>query len=184
VLAYVFWHVATAEVDAGDYETRLATFHEALRDDRPPGLGLTATVGLGAIPWLDGASGYEDWYLVEDFAALGVLNAAAVSGSRRASHDDAAAAAHAGVAGVMGHVSGPQLPERPGWAAWLAKPAGMGYDAFHTELWTAVGNDASVWQRQMTLGPAAEFCIVAPAEHRLPWPARSWPLRVVVEPAG
>jgi hypothetical protein len=184
VLAYVFWHVAAADVDAADYEARLAAFHTALRGDRPPGLGLTATVALDAIPWLDGAAGYEDWYLVDDFAALGILNAAAVSGSRQPSHDEAAAAAHSGVAGIMGHVSGPLLPERPGWGAWLSKPAGTAYDTFHAELWAALGNDASVWQRQMTLGPAAEYCIVAPAEHALPWPALSWPLRSVVDPAG
>jgi hypothetical protein len=184
VLAYVFWHVAAVDIDAADYEARLAAFHAALRGDRPPGLGLTATVGLDAIPWLGGAAGYEDWYLVEDFAALGVLNAAAVSESRQAPHDAAAAVADRGVAGLMGHVAGPLLPERPGWAAWLRKPAGMGYDAFHAELWTALGNDASAWQRQMTLGPATEYCVVAPAEHSLPWPAQSWSLRRVVAPAG
>ena len=184
MLAYVFWHVPGADVGATGYEARLAAFHAALRDDRPPGLGLTATVAIDAIPWLQDAAGYEDWYLVDDFAALGVLNAAAVSGSRRRSHDDAAAAARAGVAGLMAHVSGPQLPEAPGWEAWLGKPAGMGYDEFHAELWSALGNDASVWQRQMTLGPAAEYCVVAPAEHALPWPARSWPVRGVVTPAG
>jgi hypothetical protein len=184
VLAYVFWHVGVPDVDVADYEARLAAFHEALRDDRPPGLGLTATVGLDAVPWLGGAAGYEDWYLVDDFAALGVLNAAAVSGPRQAPHDAAAAAAHAGVAGLMGHVAGPLLPERPAWAAWLAKPAGMGHDAFHAELWTALGNDACAWQRQMTLGPATEYCVLAAAAHPLPWPAQSWPLRSVVDPAG
>jgi hypothetical protein len=184
VLAYVFWHVAAAEVDAAEYEERLAGFHAALRVDRPPGLGLTATVGLDAIPWLGGAAGYEDWYLVDDFAALGVLNAAAVSGSRKGPHDAAAGAARHGVAGVMGHVAGPLLPERPGWAAWLAKPAGMGYDAFHAELWEALGNDASAWQRQMVLGPATEYCVLAPAAHALPWRAQAWPVRDVVTPAG
>jgi hypothetical protein len=185
VLAYVFWHVAASGVDAADYEARLAAFHAALRrDDRPPGLGLTATVGLEAVPWLDGAAGYEDWYLVDNFAALGVLNAAAVSGARQSPHDAAAAAAHSGVAGIMGHVSGPLLPERPGWAAWLGKPAGTAYDAFHAQLWEALGNDASAWQRQMTLGPATEYCVIAPAPRPLPWPARTWRLRTVVEPAG
>jgi hypothetical protein len=182
VLAYVFWHVRDAAVGAEEYEARMAAFHAALHAERPAGLGLTATVGLDAIPWLGGAAGYEDWYLVEDFAALGVLNAAAVSGSRREPHDAAAALAHDGVAGVMGHVSGPLLPERPRWAAWLTKPAGVAYDAFHAALWEALGNDASAWQRQMTLGPASEYCVVAPAPHELPWPARSWPLRTVVAP--
>jgi hypothetical protein len=184
VLAYVFWHVAAPDVDADDYETRLAAFHAALRGDPPPGLGVTATVALDAIPWLAGAAGYEDWYLVDDFAALGVLNAAAVSGARQAPHDAAAAAAHTGVAGIMGHVSGPLLPERPGWAAWLGKPAGMAYADFHAALWEALGNDASAWQRQMVLGPASEYCVLAAEPHELPWPAQSWPLREIVAPAG
>jgi hypothetical protein len=184
VLAYVFWHVAAPEVDAVDYEARLAAFHAALRDAHPPGLELTATVALDAIPWLGGAAGYEDWYVVDDFAALGVLNAAAVSGERQAPHDAAAAAAHKGVAGVMGHVAGPLLPEPPRWAAWFSKPPGLAYDAFHAELWEVLSNDASAWQRQMTLGPATEYCVLAPAAHPLPWQARSWPLRSVVDPAG
>jgi len=184
VLAYVFWHVPAPDVHAADYEARLSAFHAALRAERPGGLGLTATVALREIPWLGDAAGYEDWYLVDDFAALGILNAAAVSGSRRESHDAAAAAAHRGVAGIMGHVSGPFLPEWPGWAAWLSKPDGLSYDAFHAELWEALGTDASAWQRQMTLGPATEYCVLAPVEHPLPWPAQSWPVRRVVDPAG
>ena len=65
MLAYVFWHVQASEVDAADYEARLAAFHAALREERPAGLELTATVALDAIPWLGGAAGYEDWYLVD-----------------------------------------------------------------------------------------------------------------------
>jgi hypothetical protein len=184
MLAYVFWHVPSAQVAAQEYEAQLTAFHAALRADGPPGLGLTAMVGLDAIPWLDGAAGYEDWYLVEDFAALGALNVAAVSGSRKASHDAAAGSARTGVAGLMGHVAGPLLPEQPGWAAWLSKPEGMAYDAFHTTLWEVLGNHASAWQRQMTLGPATEYCVLAPAERALPWPAQAWPVRDVVTPGG
>ena len=184
MLAYVFWHLPAANVDVADYEARLAVFHAALRAEHTSGVELTATVALDAIPWLGGDPGYEDWYLVDDFAALGVLNAAAVSGAQQAAHDAAAAAVHRGVAGVMGHVSGPLLPEPPRWAAWLSKPDGLSYEAFHAELWEALSNDASAWQRQMTLGPATEYCVVAPAEHALPWPAQSWPLRSVVDPSG
>lgn len=184
MLAYVFWHVPAAAVAAADYEARLGAFHDRLRAGAPAGLGQTAAVALAEVPWLGGAAGYEDWYLVEDFAALGTLNAAAVSGARRAPHDAAAAAARAGVAGVMGHVAGPLLPARPGWAAWLGKPAGVAYDAFHAGLAGALGGEASAWQRQMTLGPASEYCVLADAERELPWPLdRSWPLRTVVAPS-
>ena len=47
----------------------------------------------GELPWfagVDGASrspGYEDWYMVDDWAAVGVLRQAAVSGPRSAQSD-------------------------------------------------------------------------------------------------
>ena len=185
VLAYVFWHVPAAGVAAPGYEARLAQFHAELRAGAPAWLGPTATFALAAVPWLGGAAGYEDWYLVDDFAALGTLNEAAVSGSRRAPHDAAAAAARAGVAGLMGHVAGPPMPAQAGWAAWLSKPAGLAYDAFHAELATALPPDACTWQRQMTLGPATEYCVLAAEEPALPRPAEhAWPLQIAVAPAA
>lgn len=185
MLAYVFWHVPAAEVATDDYEARLAAFHAELRAGAPAGLGRTATVALRAVPWLGGAAGYEDWYLVEDFAALGALNQAAVSGARKQPHDAAAAAAMSGVAGIMGHVSGPPLDAAPGWAAWLSKPGRLGYDAFHSELSAVLPPHASAWQRQMTLGPASEYCVLAAGELELPWPpAHAWPLRPVVAPSA
>jgi len=182
VLAYVFWHVPRPGVPASDYESRLTAFHAGLRSGAVAGLGPTATVALAAIPWLDGAAGYEDWYLVEDFAALGTLNAAAVSGARQAPHAAAAAVSLTGVAGIMGHVCGTLLPARPEWAAWLSKPEGIAYDAFHAELSGALEGapEACAWQRQMTLGPATEYCVLAAAEAALPWPARTWPVRTVI----
>jgi hypothetical protein len=184
VLAYVFWHVPRAGVPARDYEARLEAFHAALRAAPAAAMGPTATVALPAIPWLGGAAGYEDWYLVDDFPALGALNEAAVSGRRAAPHDAAAALAGSGVAGVMGHLHGPLLPSPPGWAAWLQKPEGETYDAFHADLGRALAGapDACAWQRQMVLGPATEYCVVAGGEIDLPWPARAWPVRTVVAP--
>ncbi len=185
VLAYVFWHVPSHAVAVADYEARLGAFHAGLRSGAPAGLGRTATVALGEVPWLGGAAGYEDWYLVDDFAALGTLNGAAVSGAAGAPHDAAAAAARRGVAGIMGHVAGALLPARPGWAAWLGKPAGVAYDAFHAELGRALDGEAAAWQRQMTLGPASEYCVIAATEPALPWPVdRAWRLRTVVAPNG
>src|SRR5215213_4080009 len=168
MLAYVFWHVAAADAGREDYEGRLEAFHAALRAERPCGMGATATFGLRAVPWLGDRGGYEDWYLVDDFAALGTLNEAAVSGTRRVPHDAAAALAATGAAAIMGHVAGPLLAGPPAWAAWLAEVA---------------GEAAAVWQRQMVLGPAPEFCVVAPAAVALPaTPAHAWDLRTVVAP--
>src|SRR5918997_4653427 len=100
MLAYVFWHVPRPGIAPADYEPRLTEFHTALRAGGVAGVRRTTTLALPAVPWLGGAAGYEDWYLVEDFAALGTLNAAAVAGGRRAPHDAAAAAVLTGVAGV------------------------------------------------------------------------------------
>jgi hypothetical protein len=183
MLAYVFWHVAAPDAGRADYEGRLARFHAALRAAPPPGMGATATFGLHAVPWLEDRGGYEDWYLVDDFASLGTLNEAAVSGGRRAPHDAAAALAATGAAAVMGHVAGPLLTGPPAWAAWLAKPAGTAYADWHAALAEAAGEAGAVWQRQMVLGPAPEFCVLAPAARALPaTPAHAWDLRPVVPP--
>ena len=135
MLAYVFWHVPYAGIARPDYEARLAAFHAALRAHPPAWLGPTATFGLAEVPWLGGAAGYEDWYLVEDFTALGELNVAAVTGARQPPHDAAAAGAELGAAGVMAHVAGPLLPAEPGWSAWFAKPAGRGVCSTSTPSW-------------------------------------------------
>jgi hypothetical protein len=185
VLAYVFWHAPAARAAARDYEERLAAFHAALRAAPPPGLGATAVLGLDTVPWLGGAAGYEDWYLVDGFTALGALNEAAVTGPRQVPHDAAAAAAAAGVAGVMGHVAGSTLPARPAWAAWTSRPTGLPYADAHAQLTAAVAEaDAAAWQRQMTLGPATEYCVLAGGPLPLPWPAvHAWTVRTVVAPA-
>jgi hypothetical protein len=180
MLAYVFWHVPSPRVAIEDYEQGMRDFHAALATEAPAGLGPSMTFALGAVPWLEGAPGYEDWYLVDGFAALGVLNQAAVSGAAAAPHDAAAAAMGSGIGGVMGHVAGSVVPARPAWAAWLSKPAGMAYEPFHAEFAAALGGDAGAWRRQMVLGPSSEYCVLADAERALPWPVdRAWPLRVV-----
>jgi len=67
-----------------------------------------------------------------------------------------------------------------GAVAWLAKPPGLSYPEFHAAL-----EPRSAWQRQMTLGPATEYCVLAAAPLPLPWPAvHAWPVRTVVAAAG
>jgi hypothetical protein len=99
-LAYVFWHWPSAQVNAAEYESRQRDFHTALRDAPPRGFRVSMTHAIDHVPWsADGVAAYEDWYLVDDFTALGLLNEAAVSASRRAPHDSAAAYAAGGTAG-------------------------------------------------------------------------------------
>jgi hypothetical protein len=133
VLAYVFWHRPGDDVARSDYEERLRAFHDKLETP-------SASFRLHALPWKP-VDGYEDWYLAEDWAALGALNEAALAAPRRAEHDAAAAASIAGWGGVYRLIDGAaEPPEAVRWA--------------HER-----GEAQAVWQRQMVLGPAPEFCL-------------------------
>lgn len=147
-LAYVFWHRPSDAVPRPVYEARLGAFHAAIGVP-------SAWFRVGALPWMPGdEDGYEDWYLVEDFAALGALNERAVSGSRRAPHDAAAAGAAWGTAGVYALKRGEPRLDDVRYAAWRGKPAGTAYEAFEARL-----PGMAVWQRQMVLGPTPEYVV-------------------------
>jgi hypothetical protein len=161
VLGYVFWHWKRPEVTAIDYEARQRGFHAALRAAPSPGFIDSFSVGLSNAPWTADTDAYEDWYLVQDFASLGVLNDAAISASRAQPHDAAAAVAAGGTAGVYGLKFGTALL-RPQYAHWFSKPDGMAYRDLFAQLAPVVERaEGALWMRQMTLGPAREFCLHA-----------------------
>lgn len=164
MLAYVFWHRPAQGSEA--YEERLGAFHAALAAHPPAGFRGSAALRVEEAPWLPGDGlAYEDWYGVEDWAALGRLNEAAVRGARAEPHDAVAMCAAAGAGAVYGLVSGP--PELAATrASWLAKPAGAGREAFHAQL---AGPGRSVWMRQMVLGPSPEYVVRSGAPVVLPY---------------
>jgi hypothetical protein len=168
VLAYVFWHRPAPQADPAAYETALAAFHAALAEHPPPGFQGSAAFRLDRAPWLPGdGAAYEDWYAVEGWEALGRLNEGAVSGPRAAPHDDVAGEAAAGAGAVYRRVAGPD-GLAAGYAAWLPKPPGADREDFHEQL--AAGG-ATVWMRQMVLGPAPEYAVRAAEPVELPRPA-------------
>jgi hypothetical protein len=159
LLAYVFSHWKRAEVTITDYEHRQRAFHTALGQSPSAGFINSFSVGMSNAPWTASAEAYEDWYLVEDFGALGRLNEAAVSNSRAEPHDLAAAVAAGGNAGVYGLRRGTAL-RRPQYAQWFGKPEGVSYRDFFAQLEPVVDRaGGALWMRQMTLGPAREFCL-------------------------
>lgn len=180
LLAYVFWHWKRPDVAASEYESRQRVFHTALASAPPAGFHGSFSVGLSGAPWAaDGADAYEDWYLVSDFAALGELNEAAVSASRAAPHDAAAAVVAGGTAGLYGLRLGTALRE-PRHAWWFGKPEGLSYPDLFGQLAPLVDRArGALWMRQMTLGPAREFCLHAADSVPLPaaFQALSLPLR-------
>jgi hypothetical protein len=179
VLAYVFWHRPREDVEQAAYEAGGVAFHRSLARTRPAGLRASASFRVAELPWLEG--GYEDWYLVDDFAALGVLNEAAVGRGHRSAHDHAAHLTGAGSAGLYGFVEGGASLGLP-LATWVTKPSGSSSAALGELLGDGMDPmNASLWRRQLVLGPAPEFCLLAEEPSpgvsltRLPqgWSARS-----------
>ena len=147
-LAYVFWHQPRRGVEAAGYERGLLDFHARLADTPIQGTLGCRTVRVPATPWLNGP-GYEDWYYVEDFTALGELNAGAIDEPHAAVHDAIATQAGFGAGGLYRLVSG-QMDRAGAHHVWFPKP-----DVLPDREGTAL------WQRQLVLGPAPEFCLVS-----------------------
>jgi hypothetical protein len=151
MLAYVFWHTGPGDPA---YEEALSAFHTALADGGPPGFHSSFAYAVDGADWLP-APLYEDWYLVDGWADLGPLNDAAVDARRRGAHDAVALAARRGAGGVYLLRSGE--PEAAGPALWLHKRAW----APRAEILAGLALLGSgVWERQLVLGPAPEFCVV------------------------
>ena len=153
-IAYVFWHWPTAGTDPARYAEALVAFHHVLASAPPAGFRGSRVLEVEGAPWLPVARAFEDWYFLDDFAALGALNEAAVAGARREPHDAAARLA-AGGHGAIYRLLTPAPGPLSGVATWCSKPPGVPYPRFLETL-----PAAETWQRQLVLGPAPEFCLV------------------------
>ena len=188
MLAYVFWHRPLDDTAVDAYEHAEVAFHRSLAHAPPTGFRGSATFRVAGLEWLEGR-GYEDWYFVEDYTALGVLNMAAVGHGHRTAHDGIAHRFGAGAGGLYGLIEGhPPVGPGPGdfgresAAVWVARAPrverrglgellGDGMDAQH----------ASLWRRQLVFGPAPEFCLLTGDRAKLGLPAGMAPSRL---PAG
>lgn len=154
LLAYVFWHRAGR---AAGYEDTLVAFHQELARASLPFLVASAAYRVRGAPWMEDGGGYEDWYVVRDYADLGLLKEAAIAGRPGTAHDRAAGLATWGAAGLYAVLRG-QPPLDADRVTWFGKPPDAGYPAFLSSL----AETAWLVQRQLTLGPTPEFC--APGE--------------------
>jgi len=163
VLAYVFWHRAAASVHEEDYERALVRFHRSLSENPPAGFCSSLTLRAPELPWLAGDGlGYEDWYLVENWTALGVLEAAAVSRGHAGAHESAARAMGTGTGAVYRLLEGAAKLEDAHAAVWVTRPGG----AAALEITDLLGDGfdperTSVFQRSLVLGPAPEVCLLS-----------------------
>ena len=190
MLAYVFWHWCRPEVNAATYEAAQRRFHAALAAAPSPGFSHSHSAALRGAPWaFGGGASYEDWYVIHASAALDSLNSAAITASRQAPHDAAAALAAGGAAGLYTLRAGTAVTA-PTRAVWFAKPAGMTYAALDDLLRDVVAAGACVWMRYMVLGPTPEF--VLHGDFKLPAPLTGlqlelrtvWPADPLVEVSG
>ena len=169
MLAFVFWHSPSAGVKPADYEGSLRAFHQALAAHAPEGYLRSAAFAFRGAPWFPVTAGYLDWYAVTDFASLGFLNEAAVSGARKEPHDNAARLAGAGFGGLYRMIAGRMNFHDTHFGTWLQKPDGLDYDAFREQAGALVHPESmALWQRQMSLGPGLEFCLLSPAKVSAP----------------
>jgi hypothetical protein len=185
MLAYVFWHWPQSSVTSETYIAHLESFHRTLAANKPAGFQRSAVFRIEDTDWLQTRGPvYEDWYLMDDSAAMDPLNGGAISGACEVPHNLVAREAAGGTAGLYRLRSGENVLTEARFAVWLAKPDGVSYRDFYDALapLTAQPNVA-LWGRQMTLGPTTEFCLHSQTPVQLPpgYTGRQLPLlRLIV----
>ena len=163
VLAYIFWHRPYPQIEERTYEESIMCFYGELGSHPPPGFLGASSFAIGAVPWLDGERGYEDWCLLEGSWALDPLNRFAITGPRQPSHDHVAAQMAEGAGGLYTYAGGEILRTPRSTVYWLTRPRGIRWQvdiAPIRDKWP----DAVIWRRQMVLGPAAEFAVEVPGD--------------------
>jgi hypothetical protein len=177
MLAYLSWHRAAAGVEQDAYEQSLERFHRSLAHQPPSGFRGSAAFRLSELPWLaplagaEQSPGYEDWYLLDDWTAVGVLEEAAVAHGHRTTHD--AIAGRAGCATgsvyrlVEGHARGAGELARPpkagetDTAVWVSRTAGHEHPSLGALLGDGMDRERDgLWRRCIGLGPAPEHCLL------------------------
>lgn len=170
MLAYVFWHWPNPEINELTYQEHLLEFHKILAENPPVGFARSIVFQTNKAPWLktDGRA-FEEWYLLQNSAALDKLNEAAVSGPREAPHNLVAKEAAGGVAGLYRLRAGQGKLSDSRYATWFGKPTGLAYQDFYATLQPLSSQDGvALWSRTMTLGPTEEFCIYSQTSLELP----------------
>ena len=167
MLAYLFWHRPREGADAERYREAQLAFHRSLARNPPAGLRGSAIYLIPSVPWAEHGqprASYEDWYLLDDFAAMGVLGEAAVGRGHRTAHDSAASGFGSGAGGLYGLLEGEataQCLRSATVAAWVGREPGSAKGRAAELLGDGMDpGSASLWRRQFVLGPAAEFCVL------------------------
>ena len=126
MLAFISWHFPAPHVERAKYEHALERFHRSLAHVRPSGFHSSAAAWIPRLPWVQpddprAHEAYEDWYLLEGWSALGVLEEAAVSRQHLAAHEAVAALADFTTSGLYRLIEGEaQLAGET--CIWVSRP--------------------------------------------------------------
>lgn len=170
MLAYVFWHRPAPGVAPDAYEQSLQRFHRSLAHQPPSGFRGSVTLRAPVLPWLPAPAGapsvgYEDWYLLDSWDAVGVLESAAVSHGHATAHEQAARHTGTGTAAVYRLQDGRAMPAQARMAVWVARAAGSAQGSLADLLEDGLdGDSSSLWRRCLVLGPAPELCLLTSAQ--------------------
>jgi len=163
VLAYLFWHRPEPGADREEYERAQERFHRSLAQRPPDGFRASLALHVSELSWLSGEGpGYEDWYVVEDWTALGVLRQAAVGQAHSRAHERAATHSRQGAGAVYRLLDGQLRTLAPSTAVWVQPDRGQDTDDMAAMLLDGA-SAGTLWQRELVLGPAPEYCLLAEA---------------------
>ncbi|HXA55411.1 MAG TPA: hypothetical protein VNV37_11120 [Solirubrobacteraceae bacterium] len=165
MLAYLLWHRPADVIERDAYEHASKRFHLSLRHSPPAGFRGSTVLRLAECPWLASPheATYEDWYLLDDFTALGVLNEAAVTHGHSGAHDSVARRFGSGAGGLYGLMEGHADPADVPRAVWISRLPGQPRGALAQLLGDGMDPaHASLWRRALVLGPAPEYCLLSP----------------------
>ena len=183
MLAYVFWHWPQSSIARGTYLDYLRDFHRTLAANKSNGFRHSVVFRINGASWLNTTGeAYEEWYLLDDSAAMDPLNHAAVSGACEEPHNRVARNAADGTGGLYRFRGGAEDLAQSRFAVWLSKPDGVSYPNFFATLEPLTTQQGvGLWGRQMTLGPTTEFCIHSSTQIQLPanYTGQTIPLEVV-----
>ncbi len=173
MLAYVFWHQRASQTTREEYQQKLIAFHQILQKRDSEGFLFSMVLETARLPWMkEETEVYEDWYLVENSAALDPLDKASVTGICQEPHNQIARLAAYGTGALYrlkDETITPATLSGIRSVTWFSKPDGMSYAQLYALMPELRGDPQGIlWQRQMTMGPALEFCLHNAQENPLP----------------
>jgi hypothetical protein len=134
----------------------------------PSGFCGSGAFGIDGLPWEPdaaeaGQAGYEDWYVLDSWAALGVLEEAAVARGHASRHDAVAGVAAQAIGGVYRLGEGHPRLDHARVGVWVAPARGHVPPTIADLLGDGMDRElAGLWRRSLGLGPAPEYCLLAP----------------------